>query len=143
LDHIQSNATIESTRLAYLAGIIDGEGCISIVRLNRGRKSLAYILRVICNMNAPAQPLLLLKQIFGGRLGGPYGKAFRWEVSTTEAAIALRAMLPYLTVKKAEAELGLEFINVRRVNIGAQKVSLEEISKREDFFNRMKALKQA
>lgn len=138
------------TLLAYLAGIIDGEGCISIAHINPYTQKGNFILKITCSMAYPAPAVVLLQQTFGGAIFDKTIKAsvnvlnpkrlIVCEIASINAKNALTLMLPYLKVKKAEAELGLEFLASRILSNG-KKLSNVELSKREDFFNRMKALK--
>lgn len=106
---------MKKTDIAYMAGIVDGEGCIGIHK--SGKKPNGnpnYFLRVtigICNEYIPN----LFRFNFGGRLDFYPSKhmnwspQWRWTVSHEQAANCLRILLPYLRLKRQEAELGLQF----------------------------------
>lgn len=111
----------EDTRLAYLAGVIDGEGCISIGRLSKGR---TFRLQIQIGMSGKALPLLLTLQCwFGGKVGGPYQcKGSRqpkyilfW--SSKDAVELLAKLHPFLILKASHAILAMRYWNV----IGALK----------------------
>lgn len=102
------------TELAYLAGIVDGEGYIGIKTTPaRGdRVTTGFHARIQVRMtDEPAIALL-------SQLGGSYyrenphaerGKPlYCWQVSDRLAEQALTALLPYLRVKKQQAETVLE-----------------------------------
>lgn len=107
----------QQTVLAYLAGIIDGEGCIRIAKLS-GKHYSPYAPCVNCGMTNPAA-IELLHATFGGsiRWAWPSGKNASpckplryWYLNGTESvARALRLLYPHLRVKKAQATLLLDF----------------------------------
>lgn len=97
------------SKIAWAAGFVDGEGCIQIVP---HRNSHRLRLQVVSTTHAP---LAKLQASFGGYLNGPYqGKPprrpyWQWALDDDRAKAALRAMLPHLTVKRAQARLVLRF----------------------------------
>lgn len=101
--------------LAYCAGIIDGEGCIGIyVRNPRGGRGIRHELKVQVNMQTtPA--IEMLKECFGGlqdyRVKNKKTNAFcyQWRIGDRRAYGCLKILLPYLRVKKMEAEKAIEF----------------------------------
>lgn len=98
---------------AYLAGIIDGEGCITICK---GARYENRVVTVAVAMN-DREPLDLLFNIFGGcfvtlRKNNPkWRDGWRWAVKQRKAKVVLEAVLPYLRVKHRQVVLALEFIN--------------------------------
>ena len=100
----------DNEKLAYMAGFIDGEGCI--------RASGNYLNLSMHVSNTVKAPLLFMQEVFGGSVRGygspkklPSGKmnkrAYLWVICGESAAKALLALLPYLIVKKQEAILGI------------------------------------
>jgi hypothetical protein len=97
------------TDLAWAAGIIDGEGCIS---LNQEKRT-QYLLRLtVTNTN-----LLLLtriQELFGGnicpmkRYQDHWKDRWQWDLKAAKAERALRAVLPYLVAKRQEADIALQ-----------------------------------
>lgn len=109
--------TISLAVAAYLAGAIDSDGSIGIrrstyaARHGDGRQA-TYSERVCLKQVTPQIPDLL-RETFGGSLmmqkpsaakGRPL---YYWEATNQVAALALTAMLPYLRVKRAQAENAL------------------------------------
>lgn len=101
--------------LAYAAGIIDGEGCIRIVtRKPRNGKSTQHSLML---QVAQKDGILMdwLYGVFGGMVYLKNKKTdgtdwiYEWRVMENKAAEVLKQILPFLTVKKHQAELGLRF----------------------------------
>lgn len=107
--------------LAYVAGIIDGEGTICISRRKKGNKIWNHTLFVQVS-NTQEWLIEFLKLQFGGNTD--YRKAhdnaresWRWTAHTREASSFLRLILPYLQLKRPQAELAIEF-QKRRNPIG-------------------------
>jgi hypothetical protein len=102
--------------LAYTAGIVDGEGCISINR-NKGSKKHKYTFRlyvIVTNTN----PWLcqFLKMQFGGSIyevranrDRRHALCYNWTLATEAASKFLELILPYLTIKKPQAELAIKY----------------------------------
>jgi hypothetical protein len=100
--------------LAYLAGVIDSDGSISVRRstyAQRVRGDSAgpiYSERVTVKQVTP-EAIDLLKETFGGYrfTADPSAKRGRalhgWEVTDRSAADTLRDLLPFLRIKRAQA----------------------------------------
>lgn len=104
--------------LAYLAGIIDGEGHIGInVNLkNPQRRTSPRYQSELVIVNSDKPLFEWLAENFGGAVG-PRKKAedhhkqtWRWKVGDKQAATILEAVLPYLRIKRKQAELLIEFV---------------------------------
>lgn len=105
----------DTNLLAYLAGAIDSDGCISVKRSTyamrvRGDAGAAvYSERVMLKQVTPQIPTLL-KETFGGSFRidkKPSAKRGRdlysWQVTDRQAAECLRALLPFLRIKREQA----------------------------------------
>jgi len=110
-----------SEELAYCAGIIDGEGCISMFEQNnetsqkqwRKAGDVRYRYKVKVKM-VDHEACALLMEVFGGSLyWNPLQKlqerqrfaTITWTVSERRAAKCIRQLLPYLRIKQKQAEL--------------------------------------
>lgn len=101
--HTQFNESFFS----YLAGLIDGEGC---VQREKRRSKNTYSVRIrIALMEKDAQVLREIQRKIGGSLRTnrqpswpPHWQTQKiWDMSTTKESIALlKLLLPYLRVKK-------------------------------------------
>jgi hypothetical protein len=104
---------LSETDKAYLAGIIDGEGCITVCK---GAKYDNRVVTVAVVMN-DREAVDMLFAAFGGcffevkKSNPKWNDSFRWAVKQRKAKIALEAVLPYLRVKDRQARLALEFIS--------------------------------
>lgn|SRR2546425_8550533 len=104
---------IERDELIYAAGFFDGEGCVYIRRSppHRQHVTIGYGVTVqVTNTNH--EIVLFYKKAFGGSIQAAPPRPRRrplwvWRASAQIAARCLRSLLPYLRVKRAEAEIAL------------------------------------
>ena len=116
----------DPAKLAYVAGLIDGEGCIHIGRhLPKGiRKNIRHTL-VVHISNTDARLMAWLKSELGGsvhlvkqrrasvasdgRVIQPMLQMMNWFAGGRNAQMVLEAVLPYLIIKRDQAEIAIEF----------------------------------
>ncbi|MGH2490440.1 MAG: LAGLIDADG family homing endonuclease, partial [Candidatus Limnocylindria bacterium] len=109
---------LSATTLAYLAGVIDGEGCIAIRRTKRSgsMKSTRYA-AVITVGNTSRGLIESLRAAFSaGCVTYRYPTktkrgAYLWNVQSHVARDVLRAVYPYLIVKREQATVLMEFVD--------------------------------
>lgn len=101
--------------LAYCAGVIDSDGTIGVkrstyaMRVVGDAKQTMYSERV-CVRQVEPQAVTLLHALFGGRFAKAKpstkkGRAlYEWQVTDLNAAKCLLAVLPYLRIKREQAE---------------------------------------
>lgn len=98
--------------LAYTAGIIDGEGCINISRRQGKHQSTRLQVSVV---NTNEWLCQWLKMQFGGivrsrRAYKPNHKpSYSWQLGHKKASEFLRLILPYLNIKKPNAEIAIAY----------------------------------
>jgi hypothetical protein len=140
--------------LAYLAGIVDGEGYIGIKRTAKPNGSISprYCERIQVRM-VNEEAIRLLTDTLGGnyyaesmtqRRGRPL---FCWQASDAQAAGILRALLPYLRIKKGNAVAALALREskadprARRRGSPAKRVMEPAVLEhRQELYERCKAL---
>lgn len=122
-------------KFGYLAGIIDGEGCITI---GAGRKETCTNYNsIIMVTNTNKKIIDWLQQQFGGNYykipaSGNCKEAYRWRfLKQKEIEKLLLAILPYLIIKREQAIVLLEFVRMSKETAS---------QKREELFQKMKAL---
>lgn len=100
---------MDELTLAYLAGIVDGEAYIGIKKTRRkDARSPIYHERIQVRM-VDKQSIELLAKTFGGTCYFDRGQAgnrralYCYQASDAKACRILRALLPYLRVKKKSA----------------------------------------
>lgn len=129
--------------LSYVAGFFDGEGSVCIAESHRKDRLVEYVLA--CGIGNTYFPILVfLKKRFGGtlhlNLSGQkrkehYKPFLQWYLSGNKAIKFLKTILPYLIVKKSQAEVGIAFQEFK----GAKRL----IGKHDpDRFSRMKNFKE-
>lgn len=101
----------------YTAGIFDGEGCISIAKGRKGKKysnpNEFYHKLYVCITNTNERLILFIYKNYGGHLytnirRSPKHKlCYKWGLTQQQAEDFLKEILPYLIVKKEQAELAL------------------------------------
>lgn len=107
---------LSSEHLAYLAGIIDGEGCISVYLQKKG----TLVVRIIIGNTNPLLVNWLKTHVTG--LGNVHFKPSQrpnwkgcwvWECSTRAAEAVLIAVRPWLVLKAAQADLVISALKVK------------------------------
>jgi len=134
-----------SIDIRYLAGFIDGEGCIEIHRNKRGKDY--FNLRL--DITQVYKPVLAsIQKDYGGYLIRSHGprpnKSSRWYVewSGEKAKDLIKLVLPYLIVKKKQAKLAMKFPYVRRGGDPRvrHRYSIEDRKLRKSIYTQMKKL---
>src|SRR5258708_4840802 len=104
------------TQAAYLAGLIDAEGCFRIVPHSNG----SACARLIIGMTGNAVPMLQAEFGFGRidkRTGNTKHKdCLIWTVGSKDCRIILPIILPFLRFKAAQARLVLKFLAIRKTS---------------------------
>ena len=131
---------------AYTAGIVDGEGCISIGRQNRKGRWLQYDLFVIVVQKDRRLTDWLYGQWSGYRgtvqrkQGYSPGEYHRWSIHGRRAQDMLRQILPHLRIKDEQARVAIEFQNHKHRHATGKGYSMAETY--EPFYLRLRALKR-
>lgn len=119
--------------IIYIAGLFDGEGYITIQKPHSGSRS--HVLEIgICNTNKEIIDFVhnVLKvghvdiKTYSNEKWRPL---YRWIANSRQALKVLEKILPFLKVKKKQAELAIEFQkNIKRISF---RISSEELNRRE------------
>lgn len=110
---------MKETQLAWAAGIVDADGCITIKKKKVDGKRY-YALMVIVAQSGHTKPAVTekLQRLFGGNLDDkgyiqPNKKnrlpRWTWQLATKQAEIFLTYILPYLVGKADQARVALEY----------------------------------
>lgn len=124
--------------LAYFAGIFDGEGWVSITRTRPyGRHVTPRYSLYIGVANTYLPVLEAMKLLFGGSLGKTAKvnlQCYAWRLTSHNAVRFLEALLPYLRIKRMQAEIGIEYMSVVSDGRGRfTRLTDEELAVREVF----------
>ncbi|WP_370169403.1 nucleoside 2-deoxyribosyltransferase [Bradyrhizobium elkanii] len=150
--------TIDHAHLGWLASLIDGEGCVYVVRRVRDSGNPCFEFRIQVTMTDKEMIDAAYERSNGlGVIQGPYKRnnnpqwreAWRWTVNNKDAATLAAAIFPYLVIKRAQAALGYE---IERINAtfrpeghkghkGFQRRTPEIIREQEDLYAKWKAAK--
>lgn len=108
--------------ICYMAGIIDGEGSIQIEiqSKNHVRKVDYFSIRLLV-INTDLNLMKWLELIYGGKISKRKlipnrRQCYKWNICSFRAADILKECLPYMIVKKRQAEVLIEFMNSKPEN---------------------------
>ena len=122
--------SIPPLELAYMAGLFDGEGSISIVKRRYARTARTtriysgFSLRLALG-NTSREACEMFARAFGGgvHLDHQHGQkarpVYRWTLADAKAGAALAVLAPVLRIKAQQAKVALVFrVHQARTNIG-------------------------
>lgn len=144
----------ESLDLAYMAGIFDGEGYVTIPEMKykdrKGNNSPTHCLRI--GIENTYKPMLfwinrILRGYFGDKnIGHANGKKinykdmYKYILYGSEASLFLELILKHLKIKNKQAKLGIKFQNnLIRFN-GRNVLPKKELNKRIRYKNKLEYL---
>ncbi len=126
----------------YLAGLFDGEGWISIRPQSSKRKLSSIHIQV--GMGMTHKILKIIYKQFGGSLGieeetKKHKKVYRWSLqSKQQIKNFLMLIYPYLIIKQKQAQIMLNFIDMKIVS-GRQRTPCEvKVAKK--YINKIRKL---
>lgn len=107
--------SVREIELAYIAGIVDGEGYICCVRHVTRKSNLVRYDVVIGIKMTTDIPLTLVQSIFGGNITNyqPKGNRkviYKWEILNHNAQDVLLALKPYVLLKRGQLEVALRML---------------------------------
>lgn len=137
------------TRLAYLAGIFDGEGCTSLYR-NRAKLDAKYVVTFVkCQMCEP-EAVHLLMQEFGGSISyvrqnknkkANARNAYHWQLyGRKQVRRCLKTLFPYLHIKKQIAFKVIQWCDLMDGYAGSKKLPSDLLRRREELYCEVKKL---
>lgn len=141
--------TVRETDLAYMAGLMDGEGTIGITRRSGGPtyKSLRYTLVVAVQMSDRPSidhvAALFQRSVYEK---GPYANmrktAYLLQWQARVAAELLEPLVPYLVLKRPQAEIALQFQREQDVIRRGVVLSDEILARKEFCYQELRRLKR-
>ena len=146
---------IPETELAWMAGFLDGEGCIQIGIYNNHRTKTSYFKRRVCVANTDYNSLLIFKNYFGGviyessfsKKNPLFKQMFYWVVSTKQSYGFIKTIYPFLKTKKEKAALYISFEegkNFKKIYLKQSSKTKflkdDEINRRVEIVNRLRFL---
>lgn len=131
--------------LNYLAGILDGEGCLDISRSlpSKNRRNPYHWIRVAVS-NTDERLIVWLQRTFGGSISKPSKRIGRrqswaWSITGGAAAVLIREVSPLLIVKSEQADVLLEFAELPR----GGKLTKQTVNAREVLTDKLRKLRKA
>ena len=141
---------------ARLSAFIDGEGSIAIDKQIRADCITPHYGLVIVIANTDPRLVLWGRERFGGKIyarsirSAKHRMAYAWHLSSSQAEFVIRGCLPYMLLKREQAELALAFREtyklesslVRSGKSGRASVPVEVANRREELFKQIRAAKK-
>lgn len=143
-----TNMTIADA--AWLAGIIDGEGSIFIMRQPRKdrERKFNFIMRVSVQSTDPYMTVACKRVTNDGCVLAAHldkrpnnSHTLKWQVNGKKAARILETILPYMKVKGTQAEIALDFQKTTKKHW--KNMEALDYEKQERLWTAMKAAKQS
>src|SRR5690349_20279552 len=132
------------TQAAYLAGIVDGEGCIYVGKSGNNYMS-AWV--AICMTHKPT--IEWIGEVTGCGMVIEHRtkqqgrrKAWLWRLMSQQAVPFLRELLPHLVTKKFQAEKYIALMQVVSENFGSNRPDSPAYPIREQLFKELRADKR-
>jgi LAGLIDADG-like domain len=124
----------------YLAGLFDGEGCVTIWTRRNGA-----IVLILAISNGHRGVLEQCQERFGGSIRKKTrtenAPVYDWQVSGPKAEVFARAILPFSIVKAAQLELFLEARSILQRG-QSRKLTDPEAAARHAFADRLRQLRR-
>ena len=141
-----------NTDAAWLAGIIDGEGCITITRQAPGtdrRKNWSYRLYVKVTMGHEPTVRRIATLVGCGAVTTwkplKHNRSWTWWAASREALAVLTRIRPYLITKAEEADIAAEWgrlpLSPRGGSRGSRETPPDLLAARHSLFIRLREVK--
>lgn len=118
-----------SLEFAYAAGVIDSDGSIFLYggKRDTGHSKIVYYTENVSIGQVDPQAIELMERLFGGSthkqertqtnlFKGQCKPILHWRVTGKKAVACLEAILPFLRIKRQQAELALKFHKERKAS---------------------------
>ena len=123
--------------LSYLAGVFDGEGCVSICKKKqKGCVNPVYEVYLSVQMCDEAVPRLFQNTFGGSLIKHGYDQTrykhwrpkWMWSVCSQKTVPVIRTLLPYVLLKRAQMEVAIHLLQNRTKhrNIGGKFIPTSE-----------------
>jgi len=123
---------------SYLAGFIDADGSITITIERSKRKTKTgeklqeqYCVKLSAH-NCKIEPIQMLSEEFGGgkirfkktgkaKNHDNWRPCYEWMITKNKAALAIKLLLPFLLIKKKQAELCLQLDKIKKTHSASKR----------------------
>jgi len=144
---MDSDTRVSEIKFGWTAGIIDGEGCITVI----GRGNLRDFYPMVAVANTSQEMITELVQLSSKLVGSPghvnerkfekYKTQWQWSLFHKTAVAFCKEIEPYLIVKRQQAILIQQFY-LPSSGVG-RKVTLEERERRRILSNKIRSLNKS
>jgi hypothetical protein len=140
--------TASEADLAYMAGLIDGEGSVYAMGFKNNKGYWAFQTYIQC-VNNHIPVIKWCADTFGGRAAPiPEGSLsangrfhpYKWVADGPNSTHIARLLLPYSRIKKPQLELYIELRELMEPGRGNRPIQDHELDARQSLIKRMKAL---
>jgi len=113
---------ISEKDLAYIAAILDSEGCINIAKSIKYNKHVEYFLQItVTNTDKRLIDWLYKTTELGFTKTSPprssnHNIRYDWVISSYKGSLLLEKLLPYSLIKKEQIQIALEFANLPKLS---------------------------
>jgi len=122
---------MNKTDISYIAGFIDADGSITIVKENPSsynRRVNPSYTPCLGAYSTKEEVMIFIQKIFGGKYALRKGRknkqdGYEWRTGGQQIKKIIIALYPYLKVKKIQAEIILKLINWKECNKKNQEAS--------------------
>lgn len=143
-------ASVSEVNWARLSAYIDGEGTVMIQRsvVKTGRKNPNYVL-VLIVANTDLRLMEWLTRTFAGNVYFSHSVSRRqwskkvchtWRCFEDRASTILEHCLPYMIMKKQQAEIGIAYRELRKLGSKGRKLTPGDIQARDEYYKQIRVL---
>jgi hypothetical protein len=146
---VKFNTSHEIWQIAYLAGLIDGEGCFYIGNVKQGKYGNGLQWHSMLKITSCDEELVVwLENTFGGSKDSRYRwtskqkftrPVFNWQATGPMLDYLLPLVDPYLIIKKKQCDI-MKRYRLTSKNIGSKRLPPEINKKRLELLNEMRNL---
>src|SRR3990172_3163537 len=123
---------------AYLAGLVDGEGCISISEYRNPKKTATTILTLSLTVSSCDKDILdywaektgLGSVFIGTRARSNSRTGYSWRLCSNKAVELIDLIYPYLMLKKEQADIAVKFQETMGMRRDGKRLSPEILHQR-------------
>jgi hypothetical protein len=146
----KSSLKLTVAEKAYIAGIIDGEGCIGLFKNKDISYKRGYSYSVITQIAVTDKKLInwIFKKIKSGHRYSSntnpqkHKTIFVIRFSVNDSKILLKLIKPYLIIKKKQADILLRFISRKQQARGCKGLTNKELTFQDKCYQQIKKLKR-
>ena len=131
---------------AYIAGLVDGEGCVGIYSCGISRRVREHFTLQVKVSSTDHEILMWLRDVTGiGRLRSQRSRprckpAWVWETKSRQATALLVSIHPWLRIKKPQADTAIEFAGTMTPRGTVHRIGEEVYAHREVLRRRLRMM---